>query len=104
MAVEASGGWYWLMAELEEAGLEPHLVHATEAKKRMRGRNKTDQLDVKGLALLLYDKRLPEVWIPSAKLLDLRGLMRSRLALRAYQTGLKNRIQAAVNRYGFTGK
>src|SRR5438128_2348370 len=45
VAVEASGGWYWLMTELEEAGLEPHLVHATEAKRRMRGRNKTDELD-----------------------------------------------------------
>src|SRR4249919_1588531 len=32
VAVEASGGWYWLMTELEQAGLEPHLVHATEAK------------------------------------------------------------------------
>lgn len=103
VAVEASGGWYWLMTELEQAGLEPHLVHATEAKRRMRGRNKTDELDAKGLATLLYDKRLPEVWIPPAKLLDLRGLMRARLAVRAYQTGLKNRILAAVNRYGLRG-
>jgi len=103
VAVEASGGWYWLMSELEEAGLEPHLVHATEAKRRMRGRNKTDELDAKGLATLLYDNRLPEVWIPPAKLLDLRGLMRSRLAVRAYQTGIKNRILAAVNRYGLRG-
>ena len=103
VAVEASGGWYWLMTELDEAGLEPHLVHATEAKRRMRGRNKTDELDAKGLAMLLYEKRLPEVWIPSAKLLDLRGLMRARLAIRAHQSGLKNRILAAVNRYGLRG-
>ena len=103
VAVEASGGWYWLMTDLEQAGLEPHLVHATEAKRRMRGRNKTDELDAKGLATLLYDKRLPEVWIPPAKLLDLRGLMRARLAIRGYQSGLKNRILAAVNRYGLRG-
>jgi transposase len=103
VAVEASGGWYWLMSELEQAGLEPHVVHATEAKRRMRGRNKTDQLDAKGLALLLHDRRLPEVWVPPARLLDFRGLMRARLAVRAYQTGLKNRILAAVNRYGLRG-
>jgi transposase len=103
VAVEASGGWYWLMTELEAAGLEPHLADPYEAKKRMRGRNKTDALDARGLAMLLYDRRLPEVWIPPARLLDLRGLMRSRLALRRHQTGLKNRILAAVNRYGLRG-
>lgn len=100
VAVEASGGWYWLMSELEAAGLKGHLVNPQEAKQRMRGRNKTDALDAKGLATLLYERRLPEVWIPSARLLDLRGLMRSRLAMRADQTGLKNRVMAALNRYG----
>ena len=103
VGVEASGGWYWLIEEMEQAGLEPHLAHALEAKQRMRGRNKTDPLDARGLAWLLYEKRFPEVWIPSGKLLDLRGLMRSRLALRAYQSGLKCRILAAINRYGLRG-
>jgi transposase len=103
VAVEASGGWYWLMSELEQAGLDAHLVDPQEAKKRMRGRNKTDQLDAQGLAYLLYEKRLPEVWIPPAKVLDLRGLMRSRLALRTYQGALKCRVLAAVNRYGLRG-
>jgi len=96
VAVEASGGWYWLMTELEQAGLDPHLAHALEAKRRMRGRNKTDALDARGLAMLLYDRRFREVLIPPAKLLDLRGLMRSRLTLRAYQSGLKCRVLSAV--------
>jgi hypothetical protein len=52
---------------------------------------------------LLYDRRLPEIWIPPAKLLDLRGLMRTRLALRRYPAGIKNRTLAAVNRYGLRG-
>jgi hypothetical protein len=38
VAVEASGGWYWLMTELEQAGLEPHLAHALEAKRSGRPR------------------------------------------------------------------
>jgi hypothetical protein len=95
VGVEASGGWYWLIEEMEQAGLEPHLAHALEAKQRMRGRNKTDPIDARGLAWLLYEKRFPEVWIPSARLLDLRGLLRSRLAVRAYQSGLKCRVIAA---------
>lgn len=32
VAVEASGGWYWLMSELEAAGLEAHLVDPQQAK------------------------------------------------------------------------
>jgi transposase len=43
---------------------------------------------------------LPEVWIPPAKLRDLRGLLRTRLALRRHTTALKNRIHGAIRRYG----
>jgi transposase len=43
---------------------------------------------------------LPEVWIPPAKLRDLRGLLRTRLAMRRQGTFLKNRIHAAIRRYG----
>jgi hypothetical protein len=43
---------------------------------------------------------LPTVWIPRAELRDLRGLMRTRLALRSCSTQVKNRVSAALNRYG----
>lgn len=100
VAVEASGGWYWFVDRLEEAGLDVRLVNPLEAKKRMAGRNKTDALDAAGLAMLLRNGTLPEVWIPPAKLRDLRGLMRTRLALRHHTTTLKNRIHGAIRRYG----
>lgn len=100
VAVEASGGWYWFMDELEKAGLDARLVNPLEAKHRMSGKNKTDKLDAKGLAILLRNGTLPEVWIPPARLRDLRGLMRTRLATRSHTTVLKNRIHAALRRYG----
>lgn len=100
VAVEASGGWYWFMDELEAAGLDARLVNPLEAKRRIGGRNKTDKLDARGLAILLRNGTLPEVWIPPAALRDLRGLMRARLATRRHTTVLKNRIQAALRRYG----
>jgi transposase len=100
VALESSGNWYWLVQAMEEAGLEPKLAHALEAKKRMPGRNKTDHLDAKGLALMLRNGSLPEVWIPPAKLLDLRDLMRTRLATRQQGSELKCRILAALRRYG----
>ena len=61
VAVEASGGWYWLMSELEAAGLEGHLANPQEAKQRMRGRNKTDALGVCGSGKLHGDAWL-EIW------------------------------------------
>ena len=100
IAVEASGGWYWFMDELEAAGLDARLANPLEAKRRMGGRNKTDPIDARGLAILLRNGTLPEVWVPPAQLRDLRGLMRTRLAFRSHTTCVKNRIHAAIRRYG----
>lgn len=100
VALESSGNWYWLVRAMEEAGLEPRLAHALEVKKRMPGRNKTDGLDAKGLAMMLRNGCLPEVWIPPASLLDLRDLMRTRLSMRQQGSELKCRILAALRRYG----
>ncbi|MGH9631611.1 MAG: IS110 family transposase [Bryobacteraceae bacterium] len=100
VAVEATGGWYWFVDELESAGLDARLVNPLEAKKRMSGRNKTDSLAAAGLAMLLRNGTLPEVWIPPSQLRDLRGLLRTRLSLRRHTTVLKNRIHGAIRRYG----
>jgi transposase len=100
VALETSGNWYWLVRAMEEAGLDPRLAHALEVKKRMPGQQKTDKLDAKGLALLLRNGSLPEVWIPPANLLDLRDLMRTRLATRQQGSLLKCRMLAALRRYG----
>jgi transposase len=100
VAVEASGSWYWFVDELEAAGLDVRLVDPVEAKKRMTGRKKTDKTDATGLAMLLRNGTLPEVWIPPAQLRDLRGLLRARLSLRRHTTMLKNRIHGAIRRYG----
>src|SRR5580693_1684412 len=66
IALEATGHWYWLADEIEEAGHQVHLANAGEAKKRMGKTNKTDKLDAAGLGMLLRMGTLPEVWIPPA--------------------------------------
>jgi transposase len=101
VAVEATGGWYWLVDELEAAGLVPHLAQPFAARRMLGpGGSKTDTVDARALATLLRNGTLPEAWIPPAETRDLRNLMRSRLAMREYQTCIKNRIVAAFNRYG----
>ena len=101
VAVEATGSWYWLVDEIEAAGLTPHLAQPFAAK-RMNGTGgkKTDSVDARCLAMLLRNGTLPETWIPDTANRDLRNLMRTRLAMREYQSGIKNRIVAAINCYG----
>jgi transposase len=99
IAIESSGHWYWLVDEIERAGHTPHLVNAGEAKRRMGKPNKTDKLDAEGLAILLRNGTLPEVWIPPKVLRDQRELLRLRMFLMALRTDIKNRIHGALGRY-----
>src|SRR5262252_5159751 len=72
IAVEATGSYSWLVDEMERAGHCPKLCNPLEAKRRMGLTNKTDQLDARGLGILLRNGTLPEVWIPPGELHDHR--------------------------------
>lgn len=100
VGLEASGGWYWMVDEIERSGRRPRLANPTETKKRMPGKMKSDCRDAGGIGILMRNHVLPEVWIPPAELRDLRGLLRTRLELRQHETAFKNRIHAALARYG----
>src|SRR5574341_820767 len=100
IAVETVGNWYWLIDEMEQAGHQPQLAHAREAKKLMGKSNKTDKLDARGLATLLRNGTLPAVWIPPSPLRDQRELPRMRMVFVHMRTTLKNRIHATFAKYG----
>jgi transposase len=100
VAVEATGTWYWIIDEIEQAGLQPRLVHPRKAKLMMGQINKTDQLDAHGLNRLQRNGTLPTVWIPPGPLRDLRELTRTRLVLVAQRTRLKNRLSATLAKWG----
>lgn len=100
VAVEATGNWYWIIDEIEQAGLVPQLVHPRKAKLMMGQTNKTDQLDAHGLNRLQRNGTLPTVWIPPGPLRDLRELTRTRLVLVGQRTRLKNRLSATLAKYG----
>jgi len=99
VAVETIGNWYWIVDEIEEAGMIPRLVNAGLAKKRMGLTHKSDRLDARGLNTLQRNKTLPEVWIPSKQLRDLRELTRTRMWFVHCRTGLKNRVHADLAKY-----
>lgn len=62
--------------------------------------NKTDKLDARGLNRLQRAGTLPAVWIPPSALRDWRDLPRTRMVLVRQRTRLKNRIHAALAKYG----
>jgi transposase len=100
VAVEATSNWYWILSEIEEAGMRPLLVHPRKAKLMMGMINKTDKLDVHGLNTLQRNGTLPTVWIAPAALRDLRELTRVRMVLSCQRTRLKNRLGATLAKYG----
>jgi transposase len=99
VAVEATGNWYWIVNEIEQAGDVPRLVHPRKAKLMMGMINKTDKLDVHGLNRLQRNATLPTVWIPPGALRDLREVTRVRMLLGAQRTRLKNRITSTLDKY-----
>jgi transposase len=99
VAVETIGNWYWIVDEIEAAGMAPQLVHARRAKMMLASVNKTDKLDCHGLNRLQRTGTLPTVWIPPAAIRDLRDLPRTRMMLSGERTKLKNRIHATLAKY-----
>jgi len=99
VAVETIGNWYWIVDEIEQAGLVPRLVHARKAKLMSGQINKTDKLDVRGLNKLQRAGTLPEVWIPPAELRDKRDLSRARMSLSNHRTRYKNWIHPTLAKY-----
>lgn len=100
VAVEATGNWYWIVDEIEQAGQRARLVHPGKAKLMMGMINKTDKLDVHGLNRLQRNQTLPEVWVPPGTLRDLRELTRTRMVFTRQRTRLKNRLSATLAKYG----
>ncbi len=102
VAVEATSNWYWIVDEIEAAGMTPRLVHPRKAKLMMGMINKTDRLDVRGLNSLQRTGTLPTVWIPPAHLRDQRDLPRTRMILAQQRVRLKNRIHATLAKYALS--
>jgi len=103
VAVEATGNWYWIVDEIEQAGLEPKLVHPRKAKLMMGMINKSDKLDAHGRNRLQRNGTLPTVWIAPRQLRDQREITRGRMVMTAHRTRLKNRIQSTLSKYGWAG-
>lgn len=100
VALETIGNWYWIVDEIEQAGMVPKLTNAHKAKLMLGCVNKTDKLDARGLNRLQQAGTLPTVWIPDGLTRDSRELPRNRLVFTGMRTRLKNRIHSVFDKYG----
>jgi transposase len=100
VALEATYGWEWLVELLEEAGYEVHLAHPLRTKAIAAARVKTDAVDARTLAQLLRGDLLPEAYIASREIRDLRELLRHRIVLTQLRAALKCRVHALIARHG----
>src|SRR3954469_4918116 len=78
VVLEATYGWYWAADVLAELGASVHLAHPLGVKMFSYRRVKNDERDAADLADLLRMGRLPEAWIASPTIRDLRGWVRHR--------------------------
>jgi transposase len=103
IAVEATTGWRWVVAELQALGLEVRLADPGQAKalQGRRRRAKTDRLDARWLALLLSREMLPEAWIPPAEIQQLRDVTRLRKTLTEERTRWAQRLHAFLVHEGW---
>ena len=101
-AVEGCTGWRYVAEELAAAGITAHLAEpADTAFARGRKRHaKTDKTDCRHLRMLLAEGRLPECWIPPARILECRALLELYHDLRAEHTAWAQRIHAVLFHQG----
>lgn len=100
LAVETTGNWFWFLDFVEPLVEEVHLVHAARAKAILSARVKTDRLDSRGLAWLVKNRLVPDVYIPPKTARALRELFRHRMYVSRTRTRLKNRIHSVLLKLG----
>lgn len=101
-AVEATTGWRFVVEELERAGMEAHVAEPAEtrARRSKKRRAKTDRADARHLRDLLLTGTLPESWVPTVFISEMRTKLRLRKVLVNQRSGWIRRIRAQCFQHG----
>lgn len=100
VTMEATGNWYWLYDLLEDIGLKVKLAHPRKVRLIAEAAIKTDKIDCETLAHLERINYLPESYVPSKEIRELRELMRHRSSLVWIKSSLKNKVHALLSKRG----
>src|SRR5260221_1921900 len=101
-ALEGCTGWRYVVEELVAAGVTAHLGEPADTAfaRGRKGQAKTDKTDSRHLRQLLAEGRLPECWIPPARILECRALLETYHDLRRERTAWAQRIHAVFFHQG----
>ena len=98
VALEATTGWRFVVEELRGMGAVVHLAEPAQASA-LRGKKKRPKSDWSD-ARHLRVGRLPESWVPTDHLLDLRSTVRLRHTLVEQRGEWQRRIRAVLYHHG----
>ena len=98
--LESTGVWEFVYGIVEARGFDIMLAHPLKVKAISSAKIKTDKVDARTLARLLYLDMVPSSHVPSRDVRDLRELLRHRKALVEKSTAFKNRVHAELLRRG----
>jgi len=103
VAFEASGCSLWafdLMVERLGARERVHVAHAKNVRAIANSQHKTDHNDAWWLGYLTYEGRLPEVYVPTGLVRELRVATRHRRAVVQERTRAIKRVRAQLRQTG----
>jgi transposase len=103
VAVEATTGWRWVVACLQEHGFEVRLVDPGQASalQGRRRRPKTDRLDARWLVHLLAREMAPASWLAPEEIQRLRDQTRLRKTLSDEKRRWAQRLHALLVQEGW---
>ncbi len=102
IAVETSTAGKYIAHMLRDNGFNLHLANSKELKLIFKSKKKTDKNDARILAKLLRTGDLPESYLPTKEIDDMRTMIRYRRSLGEDITAIKNRVHAILTRNGIS--
>jgi transposase len=102
VVMESTGNlWLNIYDALDSKNIKVVLANPMKTKAIACARVKTDKLDARILAHLLRADLIAESYVPPGNVREMRALVRHRLSLVKMRTGLKNKVHAITDKYGY---
>lgn len=96
--LEACCNYYWMYQELTRLGIRVILAHPLKTRAIADAKVKNDRLDAKMLCDLLRADLIPQSYIPTERIRQLRELTRQHIRLVQIRTKIKNQFHSLLTR------
>ena len=97
LAVEATYNWYFFIDMAEQYAYKVFMANSYELKAFAKRHKKTDKIDARLIATVLYKGYLPTVTIADKRTRETRELLRYRMRLVGDRTRNISRLKALLN-------